>query len=148
MFFREVLNEDLGCGSYVVADGGEAAVIDPKWEIEEYLQIAEDNGFKISHTLETHNHADHLSGKGRLVEATGATVHISKDAGVEYEHEPLNEGDIVELGAVCITAVATPGHRPEHLSFLVEDASRSEEPWLLLSGDSLFVGDLLAPTWP
>jgi glyoxylase-like metal-dependent hydrolase (beta-lactamase superfamily II)/rhodanese-related sulfurtransferase len=145
MFFREVLNEDLGCGSYIVADGGEAAVIDPKWEIEEYLQIAEDNGFKISHILETHNHADHLSGKGRLVEATGATVHISKDAGVEYEHEPLEEGDIVELGGVCITTVATPGHRPEHLSFLVEDASRSEESWLLLSGDSLFVGDLARP---
>src|SRR5215207_4377216 len=145
MFFREVLNEDLGCGSYIVADGGEAVVIDPKWEIEEYLQIAEDNGFKISHILETHNHADHLSGKGRLVEATGAAIHISKDAGVEYEHEPLEEGDIVELGGVRITAVATPGHRPEHLSFLVEDASRSEEPWLLLTGDSLFVGDLARP---
>jgi glyoxylase-like metal-dependent hydrolase (beta-lactamase superfamily II)/rhodanese-related sulfurtransferase len=145
VFFREVLNEDLGCASYLVADGGEAAVIDPKWEIEEYLQMAEYNGFKISHILETHNHADHLSGKGRLVEATGATIHISKDAGVEYEHEPLEEGDIVELGGVCITAVATPGHRPEHLSFLVEDAGRSEVPWLLLSGDSLFVGDLARP---
>ncbi|MCA1716091.1 MAG: MBL fold metallo-hydrolase [Actinobacteria bacterium] len=95
MFFREILNEDLGCGSYIVADGNEAAVVDPKWETEEYLQIAEDNGFKIPHILETHNHADHLSGKGRLVEATGATIHISKDAGVEYEHEPLDEGDVI-----------------------------------------------------
>src|SRR3712207_117889 len=76
MFFREVLNEDLGCGSYVVAEGGEAAVIDPKWEIQEYLQIAEENGFRISHIIETHNHADHLSGRGRLVEATGATIHV------------------------------------------------------------------------
>jgi glyoxylase-like metal-dependent hydrolase (beta-lactamase superfamily II)/rhodanese-related sulfurtransferase len=145
VFFREVLNEDLGCGSYVVADGGEAAIVDPKWEIEEYLQIAEDNGFKISHILETHNHADHLSGKGRLVEATGATIHISKDAGVEYEHEPLDDGDVIEVGGARITTVATPGHRPEHLSFLVEDTSRSEEPWLLLTGDSLFVGDLARP---
>ena len=64
MFFREVLNEDLGCASYVVADGGEAAVVDPRWEIGEYLSIAEENGFRISHVLETHNHADHLSGKG------------------------------------------------------------------------------------
>src|SRR3712207_5463395 len=85
VFFREVINEDLGCGSYVIADGGEAAVVDPKWEIEEYLRIAEANGFKISRILETHNHADHLSGKGRLVEAAGATIRISKDAGVEYE---------------------------------------------------------------
>src|SRR4028118_2072131 len=107
MFFREVLNEDLGCGSYVVADGGEAAVVDPKWEIEEYLQIAEDNGFKISRILETHNHADHLSGKGRLVEATRATIHISKDAGVEYEHEPLDDGEVVEVGGARIIAVAT-----------------------------------------
>ena len=145
MFFREVLNEDLGCASYVVADGGEVAVIDPKWEIEEYLQIAKENGFRISHVLETHNHADHLSGKGRLVEATGARIHVSKDAGVEYEHEPLEEGDAIEVGGVRIRAVATPGHRPEHLAFTVEDASRGEEPWMLLTGDSLFVGDLARP---
>lgn len=145
MFFREVLNEDLGCASYIVADGGEAAVIDPKWEIEGYLEIAEENGFRISHILETHNHADHLSGKGRLVEATGARIHISKDAGVEYEHEPLSEGDVIEVGATQIKAIATPGHRPEHLSFVVEDTSRSEGPWLLLTGDSLFVGDLARP---
>jgi hydroxyacylglutathione hydrolase len=145
MFFREVLNEDLGCASYMVADGGEAAVIDPKWEIEEYLQIAKENGFGISHILETHNHADHLSGKGRLVEATGAKIHVSKDAGVEYEHEPLEEGDVIEIGETRIRTVATPGHRPEHLAFTVEDASRGEEPWMLVTGDSLFVGDLARP---
>ena len=145
MFFREILNEDLGCASYVIADGGEAAAIDPKWEIEDYLRVAEENGFSISHILETHNHADHLSGHGRLAEATGAKVHVSKDAGVDYEHEPLSEGDTIEVGTARIRAVATPGHRPEHLSFLVEDTGRSEEPWLLLSGDSLFVGDLARP---
>jgi hydroxyacylglutathione hydrolase len=145
VFFREVLNEDLGCASYIVADGGEAAVIDPKWEVEEYLEIAEENGFKISHILETHNHADHLSGKGRLVEATGAPIHISRDAGVEYENEPLEDGAVVEVGVTRIRALATPGHRPEHLSFQVEDTSRSEEAWLILTGDSLFVGDLARP---
>jgi hydroxyacylglutathione hydrolase len=145
MFFREVLNEDLGCASYVVADGKEAAVIDPKWEIEDYLRIAEENGFRISHVLETHNHADHLSGKGRLVEATGAKIHISKDAGVEYDHEPLEEGDMIGFGDVRIKALATPGHRPEHLAFTIEDSSRGEEPWMLVTGDSLFVGDLARP---
>lgn len=145
MFFREVLNEDLGCASYVVADSGEAAIVDPKWEIEEYLRSAEENGFKISHIIETHNHADHLSGKGRLAQATGAKIYISKEAGVEYEHEALEDGDVIELGGAHVVAVATPGHRPEHLSFIVEDTSRSEEPWLLLTGDSLFVGDLARP---
>ncbi|MDQ4106114.1 MAG: rhodanese-like domain-containing protein [Actinomycetota bacterium] len=145
MFFREVLNEDLGCASYVVADGGEAAIIDPKWEIEEYLEIAEENGFRISHILETHNYADNLSGKGRLVEATGATIYVSEEAGVEYEHEPLQDGDAIEFGNVRLRVVATPGHRPEHLSFTIEDAGRGEEPWVLVTGDSLFVGDLARP---
>ncbi len=145
MFFREVLNEDLGCASYMVADGGEAAVIDPKWEIADYLQIAEENGFRVSHILETHNHADHLSGKGRLVEATGAKIHVSKDAGVAYDHEPLGDGDVVRFGDVRIRTIATPGHRPEHLSFVIEDAIRGGEPWVLFTGDSLFVGDLARP---
>jgi hydroxyacylglutathione hydrolase len=145
MFFREVLNEDLGCASYLIADGGEAAVVDPKWEIEDYLEIAEENGFRISHILETHNHADHVSGRGRLAKATGAKIHISEDADVEYEHEPLADGDTIEVGEARITAVATPGHRPEHTSFLVTDTSRAEEPWLVLTGDSLFVGDLARP---
>ena len=125
MFFREVLNEDLGCASYMVADGGEAVVIDPTWEVEAYLRAAEENGFRISHILETHNHADHLSGKGRLAKAMGAKIHISKDAGVEYEHEPLEEGDVIEVSEVRIVAVATQGHRPEHTSFLVENTARS-----------------------
>ena len=145
MFFRQVLHEDLGCASYVIADGGEAAVIDPKWEIEDYLALADEHSFQITHILETHNHADHVSGRGRLQEATGATIHISKDADVAYTHEPLADGDAVEVGEVRIVALATPGHRPEHLSYLVEDTSRSDEPWLLASGDSLFVGDLARP---
>ncbi len=145
MLFREVLNEDLGCASYMIADGGEAVVVDPKWEIEEYVEIAGDNGYRISTILETHNHADHVSGRGRLVEATGAKVRISREAGVEYEHEPLSEGDAIEVGQARIVTVSTPGHRPEHTSFLVEDTSRAGEPWMLLTGDSLFIGDLARP---
>lgn len=145
MFFREVLNEDLGCASYLIADGGQAVVVDPKWEIGDYLEIAQENGFDISHIVETHNHADHVSGRGRLAAATGATIHVSEDAGVDYEHEPLADGDEVGVGGARLAAVATPGHRPEHLSLLVRDTARSEEPWLLLSGDSLFVGDLARP---
>ncbi len=145
MFFRQVLHDDLGCASYVIADGGEAAVVDPKWEIEDYLALGEEHGFRITHILETHNHADHVSGHGRLAEATGARIHVSKDAGARFDHEPVSDGDVVSVGDVRITAVATPGHRPEHLAYRLEDGSRSDTSWLVITGDSLFVGDLARP---
>jgi hydroxyacylglutathione hydrolase len=145
MFFRQVLHEDLGCASYVVADEETAAVIDPKWDIEDYLALAEEHGFRVEHVLETHNHADHVSGHGRLAHAAGATIHVSAEAGVAYDNEPLADGDVVRIGEVEITALATPGHRPEHMSFLVADPSRADEPWLVVTGDSLFVGDLARP---
>src|SRR5918911_2936409 len=145
MFFRQVLHEDLGCASYVVADGGEAAVVDPKWEIDEYLDLAREHDLRIRHVLETHNHADHLSGHGRLAAATGATLYISREAGAEYDHEPLEEGTTIEVGDARVVAVRTPGHRPEHLAFLAEDRGRDESPWLVLTGDSLFVGDVARP---
>jgi hydroxyacylglutathione hydrolase len=145
MFFRQVLHEDLGCASYVVADAGEAAVIDPKWEVEDYLALAEEQGFRIVHVIETHNHADHVSGKGRLAKATSATIHAPAGADVEYAHEPLRDGDVLRVGDVTITALATPGHRPEHTAYVIADASRGDEPWLVLSGDSLFVGDVGRP---
>jgi glyoxylase-like metal-dependent hydrolase (beta-lactamase superfamily II)/rhodanese-related sulfurtransferase len=145
MFFRQVLHEDLGCASYVVADEGEAAVIDPKWEIEDYLSLAEEHGFEIRHVLETHNHADHVSGKGRLAKATGAAIHVPAQAGVAFEHGPLADGDTVQVGQVKVTALATPGHRPEHTAYVVADATRAGDPWLVVTGDSLFVGDLARP---
>jgi hydroxyacylglutathione hydrolase len=145
MFFRQVLHEDLGCASYVIADGGEAAVIDPKWDVEDYLALADEHGFQISHILETHNHADHVSGKGRLAQATGAEIDVPAAADVQYVHRPLSNGDEVHVGEVQIRAVATPGHRPEHLAYLIADGSRGGEPWLVVTGDSLFVGDIARP---
>jgi hydroxyacylglutathione hydrolase len=145
VFFRQVLHADLGCASYVIADGGVGVVVDPKWEIEEYLALAADNGFEIRHVLETHNHADHVSGRGRLAAATGAAIHVSPTPGLAYEHEVLADGETLELGRVRIEALATPGHRPEHTAYLVFDAGRGEEPWAVLTGDSLFVGDVARP---
>ena len=100
---------------------------------------------RIDHILETHNHADHVSGHGRLAAATGATIHVNELAGVEYPHEAFGDGWSLALGTVQIEAMHTPGHRPEHTSFLLRDASRGAEPWALLSGDSLFVGDVARP---
>jgi hydroxyacylglutathione hydrolase len=145
MFFRQILHDDLGCASYVVADGDEAAVIDPKWEVEDYLALAEEHGFRIAHVLETHNHADHVSGHGRLAVLTGARIYVSAEAAVEYDHEPLSDGSIVKIDNTSITALATPGHRPEHLAYLVKDERRADAPWLVVTGDSLFVGDLARP---
>jgi hydroxyacylglutathione hydrolase len=145
MFFRQVLHEDLGCASYVVADGGEAAVIDPKWEVRDYLALADEHGFRIRHVLETHNHADHVSGKGRLAKTTGAEIHVPEGAGVAFDHRRVRDGDSIAVGAVTITALATPGHRPEHTAFLVADGARGSDPWLVVTGDSLFVGDVARP---
>ena len=128
VFFRQVLHEDLGCASYLVADGGEAAVIDPKWDIEDYLALADEHSLRITHLLETQNHADHVSGKGRLQKVTGATIHVPAAAEVAFDHKPMADGDSVTVGGVRIAALATPGHRPEHTAYVISDAARGEEP--------------------
>ena len=147
MIFRQIVHDDLGCASYLVGDedAGVAAVIDPRFEIDEYLELASYLDVRIEHVLETHNHADHVSGHGRLAAATGATIHVHADADVAYEHEPFEDGDEVELGSVRVRAMHTPGHRPEHTAFALIDLDRGEEPWAILTGDTLFVGDIARP---
>jgi hydroxyacylglutathione hydrolase len=147
VIFRQVTHDDLGCASYFIGDetAGVAAVVDPKFDIDEYLHLARYLGVAIEHVLETHNHADHVSGHGRLVSATGATIHIHRDASPDYPHEPFDDGWELEVGSVRVRALHTPGHRPEHTAFLVIDAERGEEPWAVLTGDSLFVGDVARP---
>jgi glyoxylase-like metal-dependent hydrolase (beta-lactamase superfamily II)/rhodanese-related sulfurtransferase len=147
MLFRQVIHEDLGCASYLVGDVNEgvAAVIDPQWDIEPYLDLSRLHGVRIEHVLETHTHADHVSGHGRLARATGATIHINRLADAEYEHEPFDDGWVLRLGDVEIEAVHTPGHRPEHTSFVLRDAASGSEPAAVLTGDSLFVGDVARP---
>ena len=132
MFFRQILHDDLGCASYVIADAGVAAVVDPKWDIDEYLELADEHGFEIAYVLETHNHADHLSGRGRLAATTGAEIFVSPTPGLEYPHRTLADGDGIEFGDVRIEALATPGHRPEHTAYLVFDRQRSDGPCLVL----------------
>jgi rhodanese-related sulfurtransferase/glyoxylase-like metal-dependent hydrolase (beta-lactamase superfamily II) len=103
------------------------------------------HGVRIEHILETHTHADHVSGHGRLARATGAIIHVSELAEAEYPHEPFADGWTLRLGSVQAEAVHTPGHRPEHTSFVLRDESRGDDPWAVLSGDSLFVGDVARP---
>ncbi len=144
MLFKQITHDDLGCASYLIGDekAGVAAVVDPRFEIDEYLELARYRGVAIAHVLESHNHADHVSGHGRLVAATGATIHIHRAAQARYEHEPFEDGWQLQLGSLLVRALHTPGHRPEHTAFLLIDTTRGPQPWALLSGDSLFVGDV------
>jgi hydroxyacylglutathione hydrolase len=147
MLFRQITHDDLGCASYLIGDesAGVAAVVDPRLDIDEYLRLARYSGVQVEHILETHNHADHVSGHGRLAAATGATIHIHRDAAPDYDHEPFDDGWELALGDVTVRAIHTPGHRPEHAAFALIDAQRGEEPWAVLTGDTLFVGDIARP---
>ncbi len=147
MIFRQIIHDDLGCASYLVGDesSGRAAVVDPKFEIDEYLVLARYAGVTIEHILETHNHADHVSGHGRLAAATGAAIYMHRDAEPEYEHVAIDDGFELEVGDLLIRAIHTPGHRPEHTAFALVDRNRGDDPWAVLTGDTLFVNDVARP---
>ncbi len=147
MIFRQLIHDDLGCASYLIGDenAGVAAVVDPRFEVDDYLELARYMGVRVEHVFETHNHADHVSGHGRLAAATGAVIHIHRDAAPSYEHEPFDDGDEFELGTLRVRALHTPGHRPEHTAFALIDTRRGDEPWAVLTGDTLFVNDVARP---
>ena len=147
MLFRQFVDDDLGCASYLIGDekAGEAVVVDPAYAIEPYLQEAGRHGLTLCCVLETHTHADHVSGHGRLALEHGVPIRIHSDAEPDFPFEPLVDGTEIQVGDVSLTTLHTPGHRPEHCCFAVTDHSRAEEPWLVLTGDSLLVGDAARP---
>ena len=140
VLFRQFVDDDLGCASYLIGDpaGGEAVVVDPAYAIEPYLDAAADEGVRIAGVLETHTHADHVSGHGRFALEHGLPVSIHPLAEPEYPFEPLEDGRSLHVGSVSVRVVHTPGHRPEHCAFVVDER-------LVLTGDSLFVGDAARP---
>jgi hydroxyacylglutathione hydrolase len=144
MYFKQFLHDDTGCASYFIASRTtrEAIVIDPQYDVDDYLELAKQRGYTIVAAIDTHIHADHVSGNRRL---PGASVYLHESAGVEYPFTPLRDGDSVAVGAVGLRAVHTPGHRPESISILVVNTDRSPEPSMVLSGDCLFVGDVGRP---
>jgi hydroxyacylglutathione hydrolase len=147
VLFQQFLDDELGCAAYLVGDedAGVAAVVDPPYAVEPVLAAAERRGVRLVRSLETHTHADHLSGHGRLALEHGVPVSIHPAAEPEYPYDPLEDGCEIELGRVLLRALHTPGHRPEHTCFTGVDRARSDEPWLVLTGDSLFVGDVGRP---
>jgi hydroxyacylglutathione hydrolase len=147
VLFEQFIDEGLGCGSYLVGDEHAriAVVVDPAYAIEQYLTACAHHHVRLVGALETHTHADHVSGHGRLALEHGIPVWVHHAARASFPHERLADGTEIELGAVLVRALHTPGHRPEHCAFAVIDRSRGEEPWLVLTGDSLFVGDAARP---
>ena len=148
MFFRQLLNDDTACASYLFGCKSKQkfAVVDPHVDlVDDYIALAEAQGIPILAVFETHVQADHVSGLPELVERTGATAYLPAGAEVEFEHVALADGDVVELGNTELRAVATPGHAPAHHAYVVTDHTRGEEPWMVLTGDSLLVGDAGRP---
>ena len=154
MLLERVYDPDLAQASYVIGcqAAGEAIVVDPRRDVAVYVEIAERNGMRITAVTETHIHADYLSGTRELAAATGAQMLVSDEGGSDWTYGPefdgatrLKDGHRIELGRIVLEAVHTPGHTPEHLSFLVTDGAQSELPGFMLTGDFVFVGDLGRP---
>jgi glyoxylase-like metal-dependent hydrolase (beta-lactamase superfamily II)/rhodanese-related sulfurtransferase len=140
VLFRQFVDDDLGCASYLIGDpsSGEAFVVDPAYAIEPYLESASAEGVRIVRVLETHTHADHVSGHGRFALEQHVPVSIHPLAEPEFSFDPLEDGQVLQAGSVPVRVIHTPGHRPEHCAFVVDER-------LVLTGDSLFVGDAARP---
>ena len=139
MYLRQFVDDDLGCASYLIGDeeAGAAVLVDPAYAIEAFLEEAAARSLRIMRVLETHTHADHVSGHGRLAIEHGLPVSVHAEAGAAYPHDTLEDGDEIAVGSIALRTLHTPGHRPEHCCFLAGDA--------LLTGDSLFVGATARP---
>lgn len=147
MFFKQITVQGLGCFSYVIGcpAAKRMAVVDPKRDVQDYLDISRDEGMKITHVIDTHVHADHVSGAQELKSYTGADIYLYEGSPVNYEYKPIKEGDALEIGAAKLEILHTPGHTPHSLSVLLTDKARGEDPWMILTGDLLFVGDIGRP---
>jgi hydroxyacylglutathione hydrolase len=148
VFFRQLLNDETACASYLLGckTHGTLAVIDPHSDlVDEYVAAAAAQGAAIVAVLETHVQADHVSGLPALVARTGATAYLPEGSGVEFDHHALADGEVLRLGNTALQAIATPGHAAAHHAYLVTDHTRGEEPWFVLTGDALLVGDAGRP---
>ncbi len=150
MYFKQFTTPGLGCFSYLIGcpAAGTAAVVDPRRDIDEYLDAAAGSNLRITHIFETHVHADHISGAQELAAATGAGIYIHESAQITYPAKRIKQGDIFEFGAAKVTVLHTPGHTPNSTSLLLADKIRSPEPEMILTGDLLFVGDVGRPDLP
>ncbi len=145
MFFKQFYLGCLAQASYMIGSDGEAAVVDPRRDIDVYLEQARAQNLTIRHVIETHLHADFVSGHRELAELTGAKIYFGAKAQVAFPHVSVAEGDVIRMGRVTLRFLETPGHTPESVSVLVIDRESSDEPQAVLTGDTLFIGDVGRP---
>ncbi|MFT7462705.1 MAG: hydroxyacylglutathione hydrolase [Pseudohongiellaceae bacterium] len=146
MFFQQFYLDCLAHASYLVGDGGQCAIVDPQRDVQIYIEAAAALGLTITHVIESHLHADFVSGHIELAALTGAEIHLGHRGGAKFAHHPVHDGDKIELGDVLLRFLETPGHTPESLCVLVFDRSVSAElPLKVLTGDTLFIGDVGRP---
>jgi hydroxyacylglutathione hydrolase len=147
MIFEQILTRDLGCAAYVIGcdHAGEAIVVDPPLHVQPVLEACERNDLRLVGVIETHTHADHVAGHGVLAATLGTWIATHPLGGPVYPFRSVVDGDRIALGHVSLEILHPPGHRPEHCCVAVSDLERSDEPWILLTGDSLFVGDIARP---
>lgn len=145
MYIEQFYVPKIAHNSYLLAGEENCAIVDPSRDVDRYIAAAKEMGYKITHILETHLHADFISGHMDLAEKTGARIYAPASANCQFEHEALKEGDEFKIDNVVIQVLDTPGHTPEHLAYVVRDESRGEEPVVLFCGDTMFVGDVGRP---
>jgi hydroxyacylglutathione hydrolase len=145
MYFEQFYLGCLAHASYMLGSEGEAAVVDPQRDVEIYLKAADQQGLQIRHIFETHLHADFVSGHLELAKRTGAKIYIGAQAGATFPHVALHDGSEVQFGKLRIAALETPGHTPEGICLVVTDEEKSRDPWAVLTGDTLFIGDVGRP---
>ena len=145
MYFEQFYLTCLSHASYMIGSDGQAAIVDPQRDVDIYLKVADEQKLKIRHIFETHLHADFVSGHKELAERTGATIYIGARAKAKFPHGPLSDGLEVKFGSARIRVLETPGHTPEGVCLVVTDEEKSKEPWAVLTGDTLFIGDVGRP---
>jgi len=145
MYFEQFYLGCLAHASYMLGSGGEALVVDPQRDVDLYLKAADEHGLKISHIFETHLHADFVSGHKELAARTGARIYIGEKAGATYPHVDAHDGYELQVGQCRISVLETPGHTPESVCLVVTDLEKSQKPWAVLTGDTLFIGDVGRP---
>ena len=145
MFFKQFYLGCLAHASYLIGSEGEAAVVDPQRDVDEYLDEASAQGLQIKYVIETHLHADFVSGHQEIAARTGAQIVFGQKAGAEFAHRGVSDGEEIRMGQVVLRFMETPGHTPEGICVLVSDAAAPNEPPKLLTGDTLFIGDVGRP---
>lgn len=145
MYFEQFYLACLAHASYMIGSEGVAAVVDPQRDVEIYVEEAAKQGLRIAHIIETHLHADFVSGHTELAARTGATIHVGARARARYPHQAVKEGNEIRFGRTLLAFLETPGHTEESLCVLITDLDRSPEPWAVLTGDTLFIGDVGRP---